>query len=88
MAPANQVVRFIMPDEYILITLCSDSSPITCGWEGGSALASDKKMYATKVVTRKEYMEHGSNICSTRLDTPKSLQESGGKDIIENEDMY
>ena len=88
MAPANQVVRFIMPHEYIYISVRSNNSPITCGWEGGSALASDKKVFATKVVTRKEYMEHGSNICSTRFDTPKSLQESGGKDIIEDEDMY
>jgi actin-related protein 6 len=66
-----------------------NSSPITCAWEGGSTLASDKKLYASKVVTRKEYMEHGSNLCSTRFDTPKSLQEGTllNKDLID-EDMY
>jgi hypothetical protein len=51
-------------------------------------LASDKKAYATRTVTRKEYMEHGSNICFTRFDTPKSFQEGGGKETIEDEDMY
>jgi hypothetical protein len=67
--------------------MIADDSPITCAWEGGSALASDKT-YKTKVVTRKEYMEHGSNICSTRFDTPKGLQEGGGKDAGEDEDLY
>jgi hypothetical protein len=33
-------------------------------------------------------MEHGSNICSTRFDTPKSLQDGNGKDIADDEDMY
>ena len=67
----------------------ADSSPITGSWEGGSALASDKKLYASKVVTRKEYMEHGSNLCSMRFDTPKSLQEGTAlnKELID-EDMY
>ena len=65
----------------------SDFSPITCPWEGGSALASDRKTYGTKIVTRKEYMEHGSNICATRFDTPKSLQEAGGRDQVD-EDVY
>jgi hypothetical protein len=66
-----------------------NGSPIACAWEGGSALASNKKLYASKVVTRKEYMEHGSNLCSTRFDTPKSLQEGTilNKDLID-EDMY
>jgi hypothetical protein len=67
--------------------MISDQSPITSAWEGGSALASDKKTYGTKVVTRKEYMEYGSNICSTRFDTPKDLPEGGGKDA-EDEDLY
>jgi hypothetical protein len=45
-------------------------------------------MYATKVVTKKEYMEYGSNICSARFDTPKNLQESSDKEVIEDDDMY
>jgi hypothetical protein len=64
-----------------------DDSLITCAWEGGSALASDKKLYGTKVVTRKEYLEYGSNICSTRFDTPRGLQE-GGKEPADDEDVY
>lgn len=75
MAPTNYFVRFITPDECFPFKGIIDGSPITCAWEGGSALASDKKLYASKVVTRKEYMEHGSNLCSTRFDSPKSLQE-------------
>jgi hypothetical protein len=41
----------------------------------------------TKAVTRKEYMEHGSNICSAKFDTPKSIQE-GGRAPDNDEDMY
>jgi actin-related protein len=62
----------------------TDESPITCAWEGASAMASDKKLYKTKVVTRKEYMEYGSNICSSRFDTPKLPQD---KDAREDEEM-
>jgi len=58
-----------------------------CAWEGGSALIADKKAAAPKFVTRKEYLEHGSNICSTKFDTPKGLQESSGKEVIDD-DMY
>jgi len=76
-APMNCLVRITMPTD-----------PISCAWEGGSALAGDKNVYATKVVTKKEYMEHGSNICSTRFDCPKSTQESSGKELIEDDDMY
>ena len=64
---------------------------MTCAWEGGAALVADKKSYAARVVTRKEYMEYGSNICSTRFDTPRSLQEGGsgnGKDIMDEEEGY
>lgn len=87
MAPANHFVRFILPTEYLHIKMYIYNSPITCAWEGGSALASDKKLYGTKVVTRKEYLEYGSNICSTRFDTPRGLQE-GGKEAADDEDMY
>ena len=87
MVPANHFVRFILPTEYLLTYTYADNSPITCAWEGGSSLTSDKKTYGTKVVTRKEYMEHGSNICSTRFDTPRSLQD-GGDDLVDDEDMY
>lgn len=60
-----------------------------CAWEGGAALASDKKTYATRIVTRKEYMEYGSNICSTKFDTPKSLQEGGnGNHLMDDEEIY
>jgi hypothetical protein len=48
-------------------------------------MASDKKLYKTKVVTKKEYMEHGSNICSTRFDTPKLPTD---KHAPEDEEMY
>lgn len=84
MAPASFVVRFIMPTEYTPYRRDSDHSPITCAWDGGSTLASDKKVYTARIVTRKEYMEHGSNICSTRFDTPRGLQEG----ITEDTEMY
>ena len=67
--------------------MISDDSPITCAWEGGSALVSDKSVYKTKIVTRKEYLEYGSSICSTRFDTPKSLQEHG-RDLMEDDEIY
>jgi hypothetical protein len=50
-------------------------------------MAGDRKGYAGKVVTRKEYMEYGSNICSTRFDTPRALQE-GGSGKEEDDEMY
>jgi hypothetical protein len=44
-------------------------------------MASDRKLFASKVVTRKEYMEYGSNICTTRFDTPRNIQDGApGKD--------
>jgi len=64
-------------------------SPVTCAWEGGAALVSDKKGYAGRVVTRKEYFEYGSSICSTRFDTPSALQEGGnGRETVDDEEMY
>ena len=51
-------------------------------------MAANKKTYASRIVTRKEYMEYGSNICSTRFDTPKHLQETGVSEPIEDEEMY
>jgi actin-related protein len=87
MAPANHFVHFIIPTEYLYVKMYIDDSPITCAWEGGSALASDKKLYGTRGVTRKEYLEYGSNICSTRFDTPRGLQE-GGKEPADDEDVY
>ena len=50
-------------------------------------MASNKATFETKIVTRKEYLEHGSNICSTRFDTPKTLQEGGVKEALDDEDM-
>lgn len=64
------------------------SSPVTCAWEGAAALVSDKKSYATKLVTRKEYMEYGSSICSTKFDTPKAIQEGSGRDAMDEQEMY
>lgn len=87
MAPANNFVRVFMPPEYVSQSTFAKYSPITCPWEGGSALASDKKTYVTRAVTRKEYMEHGSSICSAKFDTPKDLQESG-KAPDNGEEMY
>ena|SRR5437762_1091689 len=84
-----RIISFISlyPQSILHILRLFNDSPITCAWEGGSALASDKKMYGTKVVTRKEYFEYGSNISSTRFDTPKGLQESG-KEAADDEGMY
>jgi hypothetical protein len=61
---------------------------VTCAWESGAALVSDKKSYATKIVTRKEYMEYGSSICSTKFDTPKAIQEGNGRDAMDEQEMY
>lgn len=88
-APANSAVRFLLPEEYkISLLICTNYSPVSCAWEGGSALVSEKKSTATKFVTRKEYLEHGSNICATKFDTPKTLQESGGKEVIIDDDIF
>lgn len=61
---------------------------MTCAWEGGAALVSDKKSYAAKVVTRKEYMEYGSSICSTKFDTPNAIQEGSGRDTMDELEIY
>ena len=83
------IISFVSlyPQSILHLLKLYNDSPITCAWEGGSALASEKKMYGTKVVTRKEYLEYGSNICSTRFDTPKGLHE-GGKEAVDDEGMY
>ena len=87
-APASTFVRFIMPPESFTTFHFLISSPITCAWEGGSELVSNKAIWKTKMVTRKEYMEHGSNICSARFDTPRTIQEGGGKDLNDDDDVY
>jgi len=50
-------------------------------------MVSNKRAFKEKLVTRKEYLEYGSNICSTRFDTPRALQE-GRKEVIDVDDMY
>jgi hypothetical protein len=50
-------------------------------------MASDRKLFASKVVTRKEYMEYGSNICTTRFDTPRNIQDGGAPGREDDEEI-
>jgi actin-related protein 6 len=65
LAPVEYVVRVASPPEYetnpiafrILLTVLS---PIKSTWLGGARMATSKQELKKHVVTREQYLEHGS----------------------------
>ncbi|KAK9245147.1 actin family [Lipomyces tetrasporus] len=55
-------LQALVPDDVIL-RLGFPEDPITYGWQGGAQLGQQKSRLRSRQVTRKEYMEHGPNIC-------------------------
>lgn len=61
-----QDVRSMAPDEYeVNITL--PKNPVTYAWEGG-ALLSKNPEFKKLIVTKKDYEEHGHNLCMDKFD--------------------
>lgn len=48
-------------------------SPITYAWQGGARLGQQKMKLRSLQVTRKEYMEHGANICLRKFGRPSKV---------------
>lgn len=56
LAPAEAVVRIAKPED-----------PVTYTWQGGMALAKNKRELQKRRVTRAEYLENGSAWCSKKM---------------------
>ncbi|CAG8459142.1 2447_t:CDS:10 [Paraglomus brasilianum] len=61
----EQDLRVLAPSEYE-VRVGMPENPITYTWHGGSNYAGSPD-HRNKLVTRAEYMEHGSNICLQRF---------------------
>jgi actin-related protein 6 len=53
-----------------LVRVSTPTDPITHAWDGGSRLGRASDKLDELVVSRKEYQEHGSNICISRFGPP------------------
>lgn len=58
-------LRSVVPDDFD-ISLHEPSDPILAAWQGCCALAESNE-FSPRLVTKKEYEEHGSNICLKRF---------------------
>lgn len=65
-ARLSQELRALMPQEYTL-GITSTSAPLLAVWQGASHYATTEA-YQQRVVTRAEYLEHGSHLCRQRFD--------------------
>ncbi|KAK9374268.1 actin family [Lipomyces chichibuensis] len=59
-------LQALVPDN-ISLRLGFPEDPITYGWQGGMQLSQQKSRLRSRQVTRKEYMEHGPNICMRKF---------------------
>jgi actin-related protein 6 len=55
--------------DYRLNVVCPEN-PITYAWQGGAKLAQDEVAMKKLLVTRQEYLEHGSNWLLKKFDKP------------------
>ncbi|KAK9324882.1 actin family [Lipomyces orientalis] len=55
-------LQALVPDD-VTLRIGFPEDPITYGWQGGAQLGQQKSRLRSRQVTRKEYMEHGPNVC-------------------------
>ena len=58
-------LRSLVPGEYA-INVTASKAPLLSAWHGGSSFAASDE-YATQVVTKREYQEHGHSLCRRRF---------------------
>ena len=58
-------LRSLVPTEYA-INVSAAKAPLLSAWHGGSSFAASEE-YASQVVTKREYQEHGHALCRQRF---------------------